>query len=160
MTKLTQLIKAINANDIATVKTLINEGVELNSIYDLPPLARAASVGNVEMVKLLIEGGADVNLQMEEEADTALTIAALYGQIEVVKILVEAGADVNIGDCYGTKAVAMAASNGHEDVYNFLAPLTVPKFEPGATILAEAKRQKQRRNEKGIWVYKTEENSS
>ncbi len=160
MINIFQLEKAIDANDTETVKNLINEGVELNYIYDLPPLARAASLGNVEMVKLLIESGADINLQMEDERDTALMMAALYNHLEVVKILVEAGADVNIGDCYGTKAVVMAASNGHEDAYNYLASLTIPEFEPGKRLLTEAKRQKKRRNEKGLWVYKSEENKS
>jgi Ankyrin repeats (3 copies) len=160
MTNIFRLEKAIDANDIETVRNLINEGVELNYIYDLPPLARAASLGNVEMVKLLIESGADINLQMEDEGDTALMIAALYNHLEAVKILVEAGADVNIGNYYGTKAVVMAATNAHEDVYNYLAPLSIPEFEPGIRLLAEAKRQKQMRNEKGLWVYKPEENTS
>jgi ankyrin repeat protein len=156
MTSTVRLSKAIQALDVETVKKLINQGSELNYIYDLPPLALAARIGNIEIVKLLIESGAKVNLQMEDEGDTALMVAAVRGDLEVVKTLVEAGADVSIKDCYGTQAVGMAASNGHEDVYNYLAPLTVPEYEPGARLLAEAKRRKQVRNEKGLWVYKPE----
>lgn len=150
------LTKAILANDLETVKRLINQGVELNFSYDTTPLALAASLGNLEIVQLLIEGGANINLQMEDEGDTALMVASLYGHYEVVKRLVEAGADVNIQDCYGAKAVGMAANNAHEDIYNYLAPLTIPKYEPGSKLLAEAKRQKNIRNEKGLWIYKLE----
>ncbi|MGL5874267.1 MAG: ankyrin repeat domain-containing protein [Xenococcaceae cyanobacterium] len=151
------LVLAIQLNNLEIVNLLIEAKAKLNSIYDdLNPLALAVKSSNVEIVKLLIKAGADVNIQMEDERDTVLMLAASNGHFEIVKMLVEAGADVNIGDCYGAKAVAMAAMNGHEDVYNYLAPLTVPAYGLGQKLLEEALLKKRRRNEKGLWVYQPE----
>lgn len=145
------LAKAIQLNDVETVKNLLQQGVELNTLYELSPLTEATRQGNLEIMKLLIKAGADVNLQMEE-GYTALMDAALAGNIDAVKMLVEAGADVNIKDIYQEHALSMAAHNAQEEVFNYLEPLTIPKWEPGARVLAEAKRRKKIRNVKGVWV--------
>lgn len=145
------LTKAIQSNDVETVKNLLQQGVELNPVWDFSPLADATRQGNLEIMKLLIKAGADVNLQMEE-GDTALMDAALAGNLDAVKILVEAGADVNLKNCSGEHALSMAAYNAHEEIFYYLEPLTIPKWEPGAKILAEAKRRKKSRNVKGVWV--------
>lgn len=145
------LTKAIESNDVETVINLLRQGVELNPLYDLSPLAEATRRGNLDLMKLLIKAGADVNFQMEE-GYTALMDAALAGNLDAVKILVEAGADVNIKDIYQEHALSIAAHNAHEEVFNYLEPLTIPKWEPGARVLAEAKRRKSIRNVKGVWV--------
>ena len=100
---------------------------------------------------MLIKAGADVNLQMEE-GYTALMYAALAGNFDAVKMLVEAGADVNLKEIYQEHALSMAAHNAHEEVFNYLEPLTIPKWEPGARVLAEAKREKKIRMVKGVWI--------
>ena len=58
-------------------------------------LIEAADNGHLNVVKLLIEKGADVNLKGEAWYGP-LHAAAAKGHIEVVKILLENGADVNI----------------------------------------------------------------
>ena len=80
-------------------------------------LIEAADNGHVDMVKLLIENGADVNLKGEAWYGP-LHAAAANGHIEVVKILLENGADVNI--FHQNKPLHNAAMNGHIEVAEIL----------------------------------------
>ena len=55
------------------------------------PLICAASHGDVDVVRALLDAGADVELY-DELPDTALRVAAAYGWPEIVDLLVAAGA--------------------------------------------------------------------
>jgi ankyrin repeat protein len=52
----------------------------------------------LDLVKLLIEKGADVNLRMGEDGETAIYYAVHENNLEIVKLLVELGARVKILD--------------------------------------------------------------
>lgn len=56
--------------------------------HGLTPLMHAARAGNLEIVKLLVEAGADINLR-DEEGGTALSIAGEEGNLEVYEYLRE-----------------------------------------------------------------------
>ena len=55
----------------------------------------AAYYNRLKIVKILIDAGADVNIQNEEE-DTPLHIATRWCNIKTIKLLLDSGADVNI----------------------------------------------------------------
>jgi ankyrin repeat protein len=57
-------------------------------------LGLAARDGNLEAVKALLDGGADVNQRDAADNSSALLIASINGQFDVAKLL-ERGADVN-----------------------------------------------------------------
>ncbi len=73
----------------------------------------AADKGHTEVVKLLIDKGADVNFRENE----ALKYAANMGHTDTVKLLIERGADVNAQD---GKALIEAAYEGHTDTIKLL----------------------------------------
>ena len=52
---------------------------------------------NIEIVKLLLEHGADINLP-DNYGHTALMMASLEGNTEIVRLLLDQGADVNVQD--------------------------------------------------------------
>lgn len=58
------------------------------------PLICAASHGDTDVVRALLDGGADVELT-DSPPDTALRLAAAFGYPEIVDVLVAAGARVN-----------------------------------------------------------------
>ena len=63
-----------------------------------------AAMGNYkDIVKVLIEAGADVNIQ-SKDGQSALIVAAGSGDEETAEMLFKAGADPDIKDCLGTSA--------------------------------------------------------
>lgn len=61
-------------------------------------LMLAVSHGRQEMVRALLECGADVNVQ-DDEGSTALMCACEHGRAEIVKLLLEQpGCDISIVD--------------------------------------------------------------
>ncbi len=56
-------------------------------------LMLAANSGNAEIVRLLIERGANINASENKKGQTALMWAAAEGHSEIVSLLIERGAD-------------------------------------------------------------------
>lgn len=75
---------------------LLSEGAQPNALVleqDASPLSIASQNGSLNMVKLLLDHGADPNLDVDDEG-TPLIAAATSGQLNVVEVLIQAGADV------------------------------------------------------------------
>ncbi|MBN2858403.1 MAG: ankyrin repeat domain-containing protein [Candidatus Delongbacteria bacterium] len=73
---------------------MINNGVEINFLSsDFSPLM--CSMGNIEIMNLLISKGADINLRNKMNM-TALTIAVMSNETDAVKLLLENKAEINI----------------------------------------------------------------
>ena len=84
--------------DIESMRQHIAFGTDLNSVgsnRDETALIIAACQGHVEIVKLLMEEGVDLNIQ-NNEGVTAQFCAVFFGRTEIVQILSDAGADPNI----------------------------------------------------------------
>lgn len=82
---------------INTARYLIENGINVNQKTDKgqqTPLFHASDEGDQEIVEMLLENGADVNLQ-DDWGVTPLHYASRKGHLGNVKLLVKAGADVN-----------------------------------------------------------------
>lgn len=85
------LYLAVQRNDISLTRLLLEYGAEVNNIssaFKISPLSLAAEYRNEEMVKMLLDNGADTNTSTEYGA-TALHFAVYYENIRVMKILLQ-----------------------------------------------------------------------
>jgi hypothetical protein len=96
------MCEALRAKDGGSVSALVRAGFPINApvLYGGSALIRSACDGHVDMCRLLLALGADVNLREENKAHgvggSALTQAAKNHHIEVCRLLLDAGADVDV----------------------------------------------------------------
>jgi ankyrin repeat protein len=86
------------------------------------PLTAAVRGDNIEMVKFLLESGADPNLKdtglAMPPAGTALENASESGNVEMAKLLLERGADINLKGYWPPLRTAL--SHGNAEMVGFL----------------------------------------
>lgn len=132
------LVGAVQSGNADLAKTLLAKGVDPNQFdwpggqFDWPAgqlgwhgttaLHVAAERNSLELVKLLVEHGADVNVRNRlGEAPLLLAIRSFpLEPFETVKYLVEHGADVNASSRLGETALSAAAANGDTRIVDFL----------------------------------------
>ncbi|KAL3461849.1 ankyrin repeat-containing domain protein [Aspergillus heterothallicus] len=83
------------------------------------PLLLAATYGHTEVVRLLLESGADISASTER-GQTALHLACGTGYVEVVNLLLKDGANVNAIDKSGCTPLHYAFKSGHDTVAKVL----------------------------------------
>ena len=89
------------------------------TIDGAPPLWCAAAAGFLNIVKLLIEVGADVNKTTYTNS-TPLRAACFDGHFDIVQFLVENNADVEIANRHGHTCLMIACYKGHQKIVKFL----------------------------------------
>lgn len=88
--------EALRDGDVKLVKQYLNEGVKIDEkFYTWEALQIAANSNQMEVVKLLVDKGADVNYPHPITKLTALHLAAFNGNKDMVKYLISKGADLN-----------------------------------------------------------------
>jgi ankyrin repeat protein len=113
ITPLTRAIDSDSEHRVEIVRLLISARAQINPQGKFAMSSLMHAVGDLEIVKLLIANGADVN-QKNFRGATALMAAAIDGPASVVKYLLEHGADVNARDKDGTTALMCAESQRDE----------------------------------------------
>jgi hypothetical protein len=84
------------------------------------PLILACYGGYAEIVRLLIEKGADVDKAEELLGNTPLVVACLTNNLDIARLLLEKGADINKVDLYGRTPLRDACSGRRLGVAAFL----------------------------------------
>lgn len=104
------LFAAVIAGDIDQVRSELersDRGVDTRDASSgATPLCSAVFIGQTEIVKMLIDAGADVNLP-DRNLSTPLHIAVFMGHAEEAEILLDAGADVTTLDGRGVMPKAL-----------------------------------------------------
>ena len=99
-TKAEQLQDATRKDDVAAVKALLDEGVDVNTKfrYDATAIFYACDAGNIEVVKVLLDKGAKLDLKDTFYGFTPLVLAVsplrkkTPAHKEIVKLLIAKGA--------------------------------------------------------------------
>jgi ankyrin repeat protein len=82
-------------------------------------LIKHSRAGNIGVVQLLLDKGADVNAQGGDYGN-ALQAASAGGHKEIVQLLLDKGADVNAQGGYYNNALQAASAGGHKEIVQLL----------------------------------------
>lgn len=110
------------AKDLSTVQFLLKSGANVNAAKGWPPLLwhiTSRDDDAARIVDLLIRAGAKVN-QRNDNADTALTLAAYNENNDMVRLLIKAKADLNMVNGNQDSALMIAARQGKSKTIELL----------------------------------------
>jgi probable HAF family extracellular repeat protein len=137
------LIRAVQANDDVAVANSLAKGADVNTRIDgETPLFWAAtgSNANLELVRLLIAHGADINIQEDGFHQTVLMRIAsdstISTQIAIVQAILDSHPNLELKDMSGDTAWRIANKNGNTEItallkkagaveYSIFPPVTV-----------------------------------
>ncbi|XP_046405893.1 uncharacterized protein LOC124170897 isoform X3 [Ischnura elegans] len=142
----TPLMEAASAGHVGVAKILLEHGAGINTHsneFKESALTLACYKGHLDMVRFLLEAGADQE-HKTDEMHTALMEASMDGHVEVARLLLDSGAQVNMPTDSFESPLTLAACGGHVD----LAMLLIERGanieevnDEGYTPLMEAARE-------------------
>lgn len=117
----TPFYEAIVDNNAPSVLALL-ESFSINSVDGVgrTPLMEAALLGRTDMVLLLLDSGANIDMQ-SMYGETALIRAAYASQRDVIVVLLERGADKTLVDGNGNPARMIALFEGRNDIADLVS---------------------------------------
>lgn len=127
-----EVFNACAFGDVDAIKSYLRDGGDPNIInqFGLPLITIAVENSRTEIVKLLIEGGANVNIQDEYgqtplffAVDTAIDVVIRENgepSLEIIDILLDNGADLRISDFKGRTGITIAKNYNHTKMIEYL----------------------------------------
>lgn len=114
------LLYAVKTRDFDGVQAAIANGADINAaIRGETALIAASYQGNVKIVNILLQKGADVNVKTGADR-TALMYAVENDSIDIIKLLVQEKANVNSQDYSGMTPLMMATSTNKIEIVDIL----------------------------------------
>jgi ankyrin repeat protein len=98
-------------------------GPNVRGLFGETPLHVVAIWGDVESARILLDAGAEVDVNGEYD-HTALQEAIGQGHLEMVKLLVSHGADLKRKNSFGGNAIEDAASSKNKEIRKFFEGLS------------------------------------
>ena len=115
----TALFAALDVGHAGTARLLLERGAKVELANGYTNFLVACVFGDIEAVRLDLDGGADVN-QAQGTGETSLLLACAYGHVDLARLLLDKGAEVNGADEDGETPLAIAKEEGHSAVVALL----------------------------------------
>jgi uncharacterized protein len=96
-----------------------NPDKQSDSRYQSSPLMETTRDGNVEIARMLLAAGADVNLR-DRHGDHALNWAAFFGHPAMVRLLVDKGSRLDFTGQSPENALQIATREGHQEAASII----------------------------------------
>lgn len=110
----------VRSGSLELVEYLLAKGATHDNANDIrTPLCEAATFKKIDIVKILLAHGADVN-RPDKLENTALFYSCREKSLEITDLLLQAGADVNIEDSDYETALVYAARGGSLEIVKLL----------------------------------------
>ena len=136
-----KLFDAIFIQDIQSVKFCVENGAEINvkgSHVKTFPLHSAVCncSGNLAIIKILLQNGANVNMQ-NRTGRSPLCLAATGNRLDLVKLLVQNGAQIDLKDNLNQTPLDFALRNSHDTIAYYLKNPNMTELEEMTKIAEE-----------------------
>jgi uncharacterized protein len=118
----TTIAEAAQSRDLAAVKKLLKEGVDVNAAQGdgMTALHWAALNGDAEIASMLLYAGANVSAKTRLGGYTPLHLASQIGNSNVIAPLLAANASVSVLTATGATPLMQAAASGNADSVRML----------------------------------------
>lgn len=121
---------AVASGNVEVLKQHLAAGTNINEkdpFGGSSPLISASLFGKTEIVKILIDAGAEINIQ-NNDGSTALHTASFFCRPEIVAMLLKKGADKTIKNNFGSTAYESVAGsfNDVKQVYDMMGGMLAP----------------------------------
>ena len=131
--KLNQILKT---QDVQTLTTMINDGVELNEVELIDVLKNLVNnkdevKADSRFIKMLIENGVQIDTTTNKSSTSSLMLLSYLGLDEIIEDFISKGFDINAKNIYGMNAFHWAVAKGEYSTAKLL-------MENGADIFAKA----------------------
>lgn len=130
-----ELWRIAESGDVDELAAVLPQAeINARNEHGMTALMRAASHGHVQVVRVLLEHGADPNVRRNDNF-TALSLAAFFGHAEIVETLMRHGANAQVATRFGTSPHMWAKARSFGDVARCLEKRTAQR--PAAAKQAE-----------------------
>lgn len=130
--------------DVETLQDFIRRKADLNKVNrgGWTPLMYAANVGRDNILKVLLDANAEINIQSTKQGHTALMLASYCASESIICFLLQNGACINMQDHSGRTSLFHAVKQGHQSAVNLLASygadVNLSEYNSGLSPIMEA----------------------